>query len=73
MTDETQEQNKNSTKESIEGVGQAIIGEIEIIGGILTADPVTQAEGEFNVDAGTLRRETSETLEDTDESEESKQ
>lgn len=66
MTDENVEQ--NSTKEKLEGVGQEILGELEIIGGILTADPIAQAEGEFNVEAGTLRRENSDALEDADES-----
>lgn len=70
MTDENEEQ--KSTKEKLEGFGQAVIGELEIIGGILTADPITQAEGEFNVEAGTLRSETGEALEEAQETNESK-
>lgn len=66
MTVENEE--PTSTKEKLEGVGQAIIGELEIIGGILTADPITQAEGEFNVEVGELRRETGENLEDAADS-----
>jgi hypothetical protein len=50
-------------KEHIGGIGQRIIGEIERIGGILTADPNTAAEGEFNVEVGELRDETEEDLE----------
>lgn len=70
MTDENEEQ--NSTKEKLEGIGQIIIGEIETIGGILTADPITQAEGEFNVEAGTRHLESSEALADTEETESEK-
>jgi hypothetical protein len=67
MTDENVEQ--NSTKEKLEGVGQEILGELEIIGGILTADPIAQAEGEFNVEAGTLRRESSDALDEAESDE----
>lgn len=64
MTDENEE--LDNTKETLIGVGQAIIGELEIIGGILTADPITQAEGEFNSEVGTMRTEESAALESTD-------
>ena len=53
----------HSFKDSISGMGQRIIGEVERIGGILTADPLTEAEGEFNVEVGELREETEEDLE----------
>lgn len=46
----------------ITGMGQKIIGEIEAIGGILTGDPITAAEGEFNAHVGELREETEEDL-----------
>ena len=55
-------------KEGISGLGQKILGEIETIGGVLTGDPVTQAEGEFNVEVGTAREEIEEDLEDAEES-----
>lgn len=45
----------SSLKENIGGIGQMIIGEIEAIGGILTGDPATRAEGEFNVAVGEER------------------
>ena len=50
-------------KGKISGLGQEIIGEIEVIGGVLTADPTTQAEGEFNVEVGEIREEIEETME----------
>ena len=46
----------------ISGLGQKIIGEIETIGGILTADPITQAEGEYNVEVGDVREELEEDI-----------
>ena len=53
----------HSLKDSISATGQRIIGEVERIGGILTADPLTEAEGEYNVEVSELREETEEDLE----------
>lgn len=53
-------QNENpehSLKEKISGLGQKIVGEIEEIGGALTGDPLTIAEGELNVEVGDIRDE----------------
>jgi hypothetical protein len=69
MTGENKKEDKR-TKEKLEAVGQMIIGEIETIGGILTADPITQAEGEYNLEAGALHRESTEALAETEEAEE---
>lgn len=46
---------KHSIKGHISGLGQKIIGEIEEVGGALTGDPTTQAEGQFNVEFGEIR------------------
>ncbi len=62
MTNENEEQEKNRTVENLSAVGQMIVGQIETIGGILTADPITQAEGEFNIEVGTLHQESNKTL-----------
>ena len=51
-------------KEKIGGLGQKIIGEIETIGGILTGDPNTAAEGEFNLEVGDVRGEIEEELDE---------
>ena len=53
----SQDEEKHGLKEKISGFGQKIIGEIESIGAILTGDPNTAAEGEFNVEVGTVRDE----------------
>ena len=42
-------------KDKITGLGQKIIGEIESLAGVVNADPLAQAEGEFNVEVGTVR------------------
>jgi len=46
----------------LSGLGQKIIGKIETIGGVLTGDPITQAEGEYNVEVGTVRDEIEDDL-----------
>jgi len=60
------EEEKHSLKEKISGLGQFVIGEIETLGGVLTGDPTTQAEGEFNVEVGTVREEIADDLEETE-------
>ena len=55
---------KHPLADNITGLGQKIVGEIESIGGILTGDPVTAAEGEFNVEVGEVRDEVEEDLEE---------
>ncbi|CAN5573007.1 hypothetical protein BH10ACI2_BH10ACI2_17930 [soil metagenome] len=52
-----EEVHKHGLKDSISGLGQAILGEIESLAGVINADPLAQAEGEFNVEVGTLREE----------------
>lgn len=59
----SQDEEKHGIKDKIGGLGQKIIGGIEEIGGILTGDPNTAAEGEFNVEVGDLREEIEEDLE----------
>ena len=66
MSETGQDDNeKHGIKSHISGLGQKIIGEIEEFGGVLTGDPATQAEGEFNVEVGDIRED----LEDETESE----
>lgn len=56
------EQEKSGAIENLEAVGQIILGEVEKIGGILTGDPITQAEGDYNIEAGTLHQESNKVL-----------
>ena len=65
MTQENREAEKpeiNHTAENLESIGQGIIGAIEMVGGILTGDPVTRAEGEFNVEVGSRHQESNKIL-----------
>lgn len=56
-TEEIETEGENSLAENISGVGQMIIGGIERIGGIITGDPTTRAEGIYNALAGEERTE----------------
>lgn len=72
MTNENDEVENTKTDhamENVKSVGQMILGEIEKIGGILTADPVTQAEGDYNLNAGSLHQEANKNLTAMDEAE----
>ena len=62
MANETKEHKESGLEENLKAVGQIIVGEIETIGGILTGDPVTRAEGEFNVEVGSLHQESNKNL-----------
>ena len=52
------EKKENSLTENLKAVGQEILGELELVGGILTGDPATRAEGEFNAQVGSLHQES---------------
>lgn len=71
MSEIKQTQEENLTEENLKGAGQRILGTIEMIGGVLTGDPVTVAEGEFNDDVGKLHQDTSHALAETEEENES--
>jgi len=64
----TPEPDEHKLRDRVSGFGQKVIGEIESIGGILTGDPNLAAEGEFNVEVGTVLSE----LEESEEPEEAK-
>ena len=64
---ESEEQETNGGK--VSGALQKIIGEIEEVGGILTGDPITQAEGEFNQEVGDIREDLQEDMESGDSAE----
>lgn len=73
MTDENKEQEEtqiNHTKENLESVGQMIIGSIEMVGGIITADGITREEGDFNIEVGSRHQEVNKNLTAIDEAEE---
>lgn len=57
----------DATTENLIGVGQRILGNLESIGAVLTGDPVTNAEGAFNANVGTIHQESSSVLRNDDE------
>ena len=63
---EQEEKEDNGLADKVSGLGQKIIGEIETIGGVLTGDPITQAEGEYNVEVGDVREELEEDIAESD-------
>lgn len=63
---EPEEKDDHGLGDTISGLGQKIIGEIETIGGVLTGDPITQAEGEFNVEVGDVREDLEDDLEESE-------
>jgi len=65
---EGEKDEKHGLKKSIGGLGQKIIGEIETLAGVVNADPLAQAEGEFNVEVGTVREDLEDSgIEDEEE------
>lgn len=70
VNEEIEETEVDHTKENLESVGQMILGGIEQVGGILTGDPMTRREGEFNAEVGSIHQESNKVLTLLDESEE---
>ncbi len=60
----TDENDVKSHEGRLSGLGQKIIGEIEALAGVINADPLAQAEGEFNVEVGTVREDIEDSMED---------
>ena len=63
--DQKEEAADEKKEGSMPGFSQFIVGEMETIGGVLTGDPLTQAEGEFNVEVGTVREDIEDDLEES--------
>jgi uncharacterized protein YjbJ (UPF0337 family) len=60
---EPEEKEDHGLADNVSGLGQKIIGKIETIGGVLTGDPITQAEGEYNVEVGDVREDLEDDIE----------
>ncbi|HXG85205.1 MAG TPA: hypothetical protein VNI84_14385 [Pyrinomonadaceae bacterium] len=64
----TEENEKNEVEEAsglgenLSAIGQIIVGQIETVGGILTANADARAEGEFNTEVGSLHQEANKNL-----------
>lgn len=68
-----QEEKVNHTIENLESVGQMIVGGIEVVGGIITADGITREEGDFNIEVGSEHQEVNKNLTAIDEAEEERE
>lgn len=67
---ETEEEEKiDPNEENISATGQIILGEIEKIGGILTANTTAQEQGDYNIKVGKMRKEVAEDLSETESDE----
>ena len=64
---EIEQDEKHGLADSISGLGQKVIGEIEKLAGIVNADPLAQAEGEYNIEVGEIRENLEEDLENKSE------
>jgi hypothetical protein len=51
------EDKKTTLKDEAAAIGQIIIGELESIGGIITANPNAREEGDLRADEGIIREE----------------
>ena len=67
MTDKNKLDEETAAEEGWKGIGQEILGDLEIIGGMLTGDPGATGEGKFNAGVGEIRQESSEALADEEE------
>ncbi len=63
---EKEDRDESGLADSVTALGQKIIGKIETIGGVLTGDPITQAEGEYNVEIGDVREDLEDDLESSE-------
>jgi hypothetical protein len=64
---------ENPEQEKLESVGQMIVGGIEMVGGIITADGLTREEGDFNIEVGSEHQEVNKNLTAIDEAYEEKE
>ncbi|MGH9821402.1 MAG: hypothetical protein ACRD43_14645 [Pyrinomonadaceae bacterium] len=62
MENKKEETSSDHLKDKIKGAAQAILGEIEELAGVVNADPLAQAEGEYNVEVGTVREDAADAL-----------
>jgi hypothetical protein len=71
--DDEFEQEENLSEENLKGAGQRILGNLEMIGGIITGDPITTAEGEFNDSVGKAHQDSARVLSAIEHEQENKE
>jgi hypothetical protein len=60
------EKEKSTLKEEVANIGKIIIGELESVGGTLTGDPISRAEGDLTADEAIIREKITHDLEKSD-------
>ena len=69
MEKEKEKLEEHTLKDEISNIGQIIVGELESIGGIITANPTARAEGDMRADEAILREKILHDQEETEEKE----
>lgn len=67
MENEKEKTKEHTLKDEISNIGQIIVGELESIGGVITANPTARQEGDLRADEAILREKLSHDLEKTEE------
>ena len=67
MENEKETPEKPTLTEEITNIGQIIIGELESIGGVITANPTARAEGDLRADEAIIREKITNDLEEAEE------
>jgi hypothetical protein len=60
---------KHTLKDEVTNIGKIIVGELESIGGVITADSIARAEGDLTADEGILREKIAHDSDEKDEEE----
>jgi hypothetical protein len=60
---------EHTLTEEISNIGQIIVGELESIGGVITANPTARAEGDLRADEAIIREKITHDLSEEDETE----
>lgn len=69
MEKEKEKPEEHTLKDEISNIGQIIVGELESIGGIITANPTARAEGDMRADEAILREKILHEQEEAEEKE----
>ncbi|MBX3282835.1 MAG: hypothetical protein KF756_10200 [Acidobacteria bacterium] len=67
MTEPRESEKDDDKKLTVTGIGQKVLGEIEKLAGVVNADPLAQAEGEFNIEVGDIRNSLEDDLSPKDD------
>lgn len=72
MENEKDKVKEHTLTNEIANIGQIIVGELESIGGVITANPTARAEGDLRADEAILREKIAHDLEEAEENKDNK-